>query len=98
MTQGNEPTGQSDADLDAELASALSGLRRGDDPPVQREPPLPDSGSSPAGPTARPASGPPTDPADVILEAEFGVYVQAASAPPPVPAFDESKPPWEGSE
>jgi hypothetical protein len=32
---------------------------------------------------------------DAILEAEFGVYVEMASAPPPVPAFDAWTPPVE---
>jgi hypothetical protein len=35
------------------------------------------------------------DPLDAILEAEFGVYVEMASAPPPVPAFDAWTPPVE---
>jgi len=37
----------------------------------------------------------PTDLVDAILEEEFGVYVQAAMAPPPVPAFDEPARPFE---
>jgi hypothetical protein len=32
---------------------------------------------------------------DAILEAEFGVYVEMASAPPPVPAFEDWTPPVE---
>lgn len=39
-------------------------------------------------------TAPPADPIDAILQEEFGVYLQAANAPPPVPAFDAPRP-WE---
>ncbi|HXY44968.1 MAG TPA: hypothetical protein VEH29_12340, partial [Acidimicrobiales bacterium] len=39
----------------------------------------------------------PAERIDAILEEEFGVYVQAAHAPPPVPAFGDPAPAWEPS-
>jgi hypothetical protein len=75
MGPGNDPNAEPDSVLDAQLAAALAGVHR--EAPI---PPVPDRAAAPVGP----------DPIDAVLEQEFGVYVQAASAPPPVPAFDES--------
>ncbi|MGO8876949.1 MAG: hypothetical protein ACLQNG_14445, partial [Acidimicrobiales bacterium] len=65
MGPGNDPNAEPDSALDAQLAAALAG--------VQREAATPPAPSRRAAPV-------PTDPIDAILEQEFGVYVQAASA------------------
>ncbi|MGA8681517.1 MAG: hypothetical protein ACLPTB_06395 [Acidimicrobiales bacterium] len=56
---------------------------------------VPPQGSEPTGRTAGSITPDPSVLIDTILQEEFGVYVQAASAPPPVPAFGEPAPAWE---
>jgi hypothetical protein len=51
-------------------------------------PPVPEA-EVPVVPLSSSAPSIMADPVDAILEQEFGIYVQAASAPPPVPAFEE---------
>ncbi|MGD0595856.1 MAG: hypothetical protein ABSB54_19500 [Acidimicrobiales bacterium] len=58
---------------------------------VASPPPIPGSARG----AADSATADPSGLIDTILEEEFGVYVQAASAPPPVPAFGEPAPAWE---
>jgi hypothetical protein len=83
----------SSADLAELIGSALA------DPPAghtNADVPVPAVAWPPASsaPQVEEEEGAP-DPLDAILEAEFGVYVEMASAPPPVPAFDAWTPPVE---
>ena len=88
---------QADAVSDAMLADLAA-------PAAETVLPTPAATSEPKAPPAHSAreddprlAASLTDRTEAILEQEFGVYVQAASAPPPVRAFEESTPASENS-